>query len=70
MILPTASTLAVNNNIVQLPFTLVLIENNVWWSWFICFLSDSFSKFEINIFPQVFISGRDEGLETAIETWF
>ncbi|KFY65902.1 hypothetical protein V496_02260 [Pseudogymnoascus sp. VKM F-4515 (FW-2607)] len=63
-----ATTIDANDNLLPLAWALVPTENVEWWSWFLGFVQEHFSWANSN--NMVFISDRDKGIASAINTHF
>jgi hypothetical protein len=68
MMLLIATTIDANDNLLPLAWALVPTENVEWWTWFMKFVKEHFLW--ANSEHMVFISDRDKGIASAINTNF
>lgn len=68
MMLMIAVGIDANDNILPLSWALVPTENEEWWIWYCNFLKECFPWMDSQAF--VFISDREKGLASALETVF
>jgi hypothetical protein len=68
MMLLIATTIDANDNLLPLAWALVPTENVEWWTWFLGFVKEHFSWASSD--QMIFISDRDKGIASAINTHF
>jgi hypothetical protein len=68
MMLLIATTIDANDNLLPFAWALVPTENVEWWTWFMGFVKEHFPW--TNSEQMVFISDRDKGITSAINTHF
>jgi hypothetical protein len=68
MMLLIACGIDANDKVVPLAWALVLIENEVWWAWFLGYLKHCIPALDSEDY--VFISDREKGMATAVSTVF
>ena len=64
MMLLIACIIDANDKVIPLAWALVLIENEIWWTWFLRYLKHSIPVLSME--SNIFISDREKGMAISV----